>query len=127
MDALHAAIDAMPAGDNLTFLVTVHGKSFSAAGFGNWFREVCNESGLPKRCTSHGLRKAAATYLANRGATTTQLMAWFGWKTASEAERYTRGADRVRNAVAAGDLQPGKALAKPKCQFPKAMVRSSKR
>ena len=69
MDALHAAIDAMPAGDNLTFLVTVHGKSFSAAGFGNWFREVCNESGLPKRCTSHGLRKAAATYLADRGAT----------------------------------------------------------
>ena len=72
MDALQAAIDAMPAGDNLTFLATAQGKPFSAAGFGNWFREVCNEAGLPMRCTSHGLRKAAATYLADRGVTTTQ-------------------------------------------------------
>ena len=70
----------MPASEHLTFLVTAQGKSFSAAGFGNWFREICNEAGLPKRCTSHGLRKAAATRLADRGATTTQLMAWFGWK-----------------------------------------------
>jgi integrase len=93
MPALQEAIYAMPAGDNLTFLVTAHGKPFTAAGFGNWFREICNEAKLPKRCTSHGLRKAAATRLADRGATTTQLMAWFGWKTSSEAERYTRTAD----------------------------------
>ena len=77
MEALQNAIDAMPTGNHLTFLVTSQGKSFSAAGFGNWFREVCNEAELPKRCTSHGLRKAAATYFADRGATT-QLMAWFG-------------------------------------------------
>src|SRR5258707_3101686 len=62
--------------------------------------EICNEAGLPKRCTSHSLRKAAATYLADRGATTTQLMAWFGWKTASEAERYTRGVGRKRARLA---------------------------
>ena len=82
MPALQEAIDAMPASNHMTFLVTAHGKPFSAAGFGNWFREICNEAKLPKRCTSHGLRKAAATRLADRGATTTQLMAWFGWKTA---------------------------------------------
>ena len=80
MPALQAAIDAMPASDHLTFLVTAFGKPFAAAGFGNWFREVCNEAKLPKRCTSHGLRKAAATRLADRGATTTELKAWFGWK-----------------------------------------------
>jgi hypothetical protein len=34
MEALQSAIDAMPAGDHLTFLVTAHGKPFSAAGFG---------------------------------------------------------------------------------------------
>ena len=119
MEALQNAIDGMPKGDNLTFLVTAQGKQFSAAGFGNWFREVCNEAGLPKRCTSHGLRKAAATYLADRGATTTQLMAWFGWKTASEAERYTRGADRRRNAAAAGSSFQEQELANPKSSLPK--------
>jgi integrase len=76
MPALQQAIDAMPSTDHLAFLVTAQGKSFTAAGFGNWFRDVCNEAGLPKRCTSHGLRKAAATRLADRGATTTRLMAW---------------------------------------------------
>jgi len=33
-------------------------------------------------------KKDAATRLADRGATTTELKAWFGWKTDSEAERW---------------------------------------
>jgi integrase len=119
MPTLQEAIDAMPAGNNLTFLVTVHGKPFSAAGFGNLFRQICNEASLPKRCTSHGLRKAAATRLADRGATTTQLMAWFGWKTASEAERYTRNADRKRAAASAGKLITGTEIGKSEIQFAK--------
>ena len=119
LPALQEAIDAMPAGDNLTFLVTAQGKPFSAAGFGNWFREICNEAGLPKRCTSHGLRKTAATRLADRDGTTTQLMAWFGWKTASEAERYTRSADRKRAAAAAGRLITGTEIGKSEIQFAK--------
>ncbi|MDE5452732.1 tyrosine-type recombinase/integrase [Bradyrhizobium sp. CSA112] len=61
---LQAAMDAMPASNHLTFLVTAQGNPFTAAGFGNWFRDMCREAKLPKRCTSHGLRKAAATYLA---------------------------------------------------------------
>ena len=104
MPMLQKAIDAMSPSDHLTFLVTAQGKPFTAAGFGNWFREVCNEAGLPKRCTSHGLRKAAATRAADRGATTTMLTSWFGWKTASEAERYTRNADRKRASATLGKL-----------------------
>ena len=65
---------------------------------------ACNEAGLPKRCTFHGLRKAAAIRLADRGATTTQLKTVFGWKTDREAERYTKMADRVRAAKAAAEL-----------------------
>jgi integrase len=126
MQPLQNAIDAMGPSDHLTFLVTAHGKSFSAAGFGNWFREVCDQAKLPKHCTSHGLRKAAATYLADQGATTTQLMAWFGWQTASEAERYTRGADRKRNAAAAGALVPGTGIGKPEIQFAKTPRKSLK-
>jgi integrase len=109
---LQEAIDAMPASSQLTFIVTAKGKPFSAAGFGNWFRKICNEAGLPKRCTSHGLRKAAATRLADRGATTTQLKAWFGWKTSGEAERYTQTADRKRAAATAGRLITGTEIGK---------------
>ena len=104
MPMLQAAIDAMPVSDHLTFLITAHGKPFTAAGFGNWFREQCDAAGLPKRCTSHGLRKASATRAADRGATTTQLMAWYGWKSASEAERYTRNADRKRASATLGEI-----------------------
>jgi hypothetical protein len=43
----------------LTFLQTECGKPFSAAGFGNWFRDRCDEAGLPM-CTAHGLKKAGA-------------------------------------------------------------------
>jgi integrase len=55
---------------HLTFLVAEFGKPFSFAGFGNWFRERCNEAGLPKRCSAHGLRKAACRRLAEAGCTT---------------------------------------------------------
>jgi integrase len=115
--ALQEAIDAMPASDHLTFLVTAQGKPFTAAGFGNWFREICDNAGLPKRCTSHGLRKAAATRLADRGGTTTELKAWFGWKTDSEAERYTRNADRKSAAARAGKkIMSGTEIGSP--QYP---------
>lgn len=53
------AIDAMPpmAPGQTTYLVTAFGKPYSKAGFGNAFREWCDEAGLPQ-CTAHGLRKA---------------------------------------------------------------------
>jgi integrase len=76
MPELQQAIDAMPASDHLTFLVTAQGKPFTAAGFGNYFRALCNQAGLPKRCTSHGLRAAAATYFAEKGLPITSL--WRG-------------------------------------------------
>jgi integrase len=80
--------------EHLTFLVTEFGKPFSAAGFGNWFRVMCNEAGLPKGFSAHGLRKAAATRFADHGATAHELMSWFGWKKLAEAERYTQTANR---------------------------------
>lgn len=89
-------IAASPTGD-LTFLVTEYGQPFAIAGFGNWFRERCNEAGLVGR-SAHGMRKAGATVLAERGATAHQLMAIFGWRSLAEAELYTRAADRKRLA-----------------------------
>lgn len=111
---------------HLTFLVTEQGKSFTAAGFGNWFRERCDEAGLPL-CAAHGLRSAAATRLADYGATAHQLMSWFGWRTLSEAERYTGEADRKRLAAEAGKLITGTRIGKPETQFAKTVSKSLKR
>jgi hypothetical protein len=51
-------------------------------------------------CPRHGLRKARATILAERGATDRQLMAVFGWKSEKEATKYTEAANRKRLAAA---------------------------
>ena len=96
LPALQAALDAGPTGD-LTYLVTEHGKPFTSNGFGNWFRDRCNEAGLPQ-CSAHGLRKAGAAVAAENGATVHQLMAIFGWLTMRQAETYTRAAERKRLA-----------------------------
>lgn len=87
---LQELIGATPS-DHLTFLTTEFGKPFTSNGFGNRFRKWCDEAGLP-HCSAHGLRKAGAAIAAENGATETQLMAVFGWKTMKEAERYTRAA-----------------------------------
>ena len=113
MPRLQEAIDAMPASNHLTFLVTGQGKPFTAAGFGNWFRDVCRNAKLPERCTSHGLRKAAATYLAEQGATDHQLMAWFGWSSISQAQVYTKAANGKRMARSAGKLISGTGIGSP--------------
>jgi integrase len=97
---MQAALEAMPKSEHLTFLTTEYGRAFTAAGFGNWFRDRCKEVGLAKGYAAHGLRKAAATRHANSGATAHELMAWFGWTTLKEAERYTRAANRKQLALA---------------------------
>jgi hypothetical protein len=48
--------------------------------------------------------KASATRLADRGATAHQLMAWFGWTTLREPERYTRAANKKKLARSAGAM-----------------------
>jgi integrase len=87
----------------LTFLLTDYGKSFTDKGFGGWFRERCDAAGLP-HCSAHGLRKAAATALAEAGASAHQLMSWFGWSTLAEAERYTRAANQKKLAASVVSL-----------------------
>jgi Phage integrase family. len=69
---LQESINATKTGD-LAFLVTNFGKPFTAAGFGNWFAEQCKAAGVDGR--AHGLRKAAATFAAENGATPHDLMA----------------------------------------------------
>jgi integrase len=100
---LQAAIDAMPRGGHLAFLTTEHGKPFTAAGFSYWFGEMCKQAGVPKNLSAHGLRKAGATRLADHGCTDHEIMAWGGWRTLKEVQRYTKAANRKRLAKQAAD------------------------
>jgi integrase len=100
MAELQAALDLLPR-DQLTFLQTAQGAAFTAAGLGNWFREVVRGAGLTDELSLHGLRKAAARRLAEAGCTTHEIAAITGHKTLAEIERYTREAEKARLARAA--------------------------
>lgn len=77
-----------------TYLQTAFRKPYTAAGFGNAFREWCNAAGL-QNCSAHGLRKAGAALAAERGATEAELNAIFGWGHGSkEASVYVKAASR---------------------------------
>src|SRR5262245_21143600 len=99
---LQRVLDATPS-DHLTFLTTAAGKPFSPAGFTNWFRQMCNEAGLPKGISAHGLRKAACRRLAEAGCSANEIAAISGHVTLREIERYTKAADQARMARAAMD------------------------
>ena len=85
---------------HLTFLVTEYGKPFSVAGFGSKFRGWCDQAGL-QHCSAHGLRKATAARLAERGASPHEIMAITGHQSLEEVERYTRAARKAELANSA--------------------------
>ncbi len=94
--ALAGTIAATPSG-HLTFLVTEFGRPFTPAGFGNWFRDQCDQANL-HHCSAHGLRKATAAALAEAGATTHEIAAVTGHMSLEEIERYTRAARKTKLA-----------------------------
>jgi len=83
-----------------TFLVTHRGEPYTAPGFGNWFREVCNEAGCPG-VSAHGLRKAAATRLADIECSAHEIASILGHTSIAVVEIYTRAANRKRLAQSA--------------------------
>ena len=94
---LQEIIDATPTVGVKTFLVTHLGKPYSAPGFGNWFRELCDQAGCPD-VSAHGLRKAAGRRLAEIGCSANQIAAILGHASLTEVQRYTKAADRKRMA-----------------------------
>lgn len=95
--ALKRELEANSAADNLTFILTTWQRPFTAAGFGNWFRDTCNAAGLSE-LSAHGLRKAAARRLAEAGCSPHQIQAITGHKSLAEVTRYTAAADQERMA-----------------------------
>jgi integrase len=123
---LIAELELHPQTEQLAFLTTEHhGRPFkSAASFGNQFKDWCYQANLP-HCAAHGLRKAAAVHHALYGATAPELMAWFGWKTIGEAQRYIEEANRIKLAESAGaKVMSRTEIVKPEPQFDKTASKS---
>jgi integrase len=93
------------------WLLDGNGNDFTESAFSHWFADMCDAAGLPRKqkpngervrlCTPHGLRKRCCTDMAERGCTAHEIMAVSGHLTLKEIERYTKMADRARNAKAA--------------------------
>jgi integrase len=98
LPALQAAIDAGPIGE-MSFLVTKFRRPFTKESLGNLFRDWCDEAGVAK--SAHGIRKLAATVIADNGGSEQELQALFGWTTNAMSGIYTREANRKRQALAA--------------------------
>jgi integrase len=96
LPVLQATLDAGPCGD-LTFIAGANRRPLTKESFGNEFKVACKAAGVPG--SAHGVRKLAATRMANNGATEAQLMAVFGWTDPKMAAHYTRTANRRQLAA----------------------------
>ena len=85
--------------DAVTILTNFHGRPWRLVGLSQRFTEAMKETapGL----NVHGLRKLAATSLADAGCTPHEIMAITGHRTLAMVELYTRSADQERLAGAA--------------------------
>jgi integrase len=81
----------------LNFITGARGRAMDKTTLGHWFGAACQKIGLDR--SAHGLRKASARLYAERGASVSQLMALFGWRTPAMAMRYVAMADRKRMAL----------------------------
>jgi integrase len=82
-------------------LTTTFGEEFSDKGFSNFMAERIGQSGLPDRCVTHGLRKAAARRLAEAGCSSKEIASITSHTTLKEIERYTKGAEQRKLAMTA--------------------------
>jgi integrase len=107
---LAAAITAMPMVGADTFLLTDHGKAFTAKGLGKKMREWCDAAEVPpmvdaagksKNVASHGLRKLCLTRLAETGCNVFQIASISGHKDLREVQLYVDAYNRKKAAAEA--------------------------
>jgi integrase len=96
---LSEALAAGPVGD-MSFLSSQYGRPMTKESFGNVFKGWCRAAGI-KGKSAHGIRKLAATILANSGGSEQELQALFGWTTNTMSAVYTREANRKKQALQA--------------------------
>ena len=114
---LRQAIDAMPEASHLCFLMSERGRAYSAASFGNVFRDWCDAAGLP-HCSAHGLRKAISRRMADLNMGNATLKSVTLHSRDEEVAIYTAAADQKRlsrlaiDGVSEWELSSGAELAR---------------
>lgn len=81
-------------------MATKYGKGYSDVGFGNFIRDAARAAGVQDR-SAHGLRKSAATRLADAACTEVQIQAVTGHKTTKELAKYIEARNQRLLAEAA--------------------------
>lgn len=106
MPELEITMKAYPA-KGLSLIGDESGRPLKRHGLSHVMRQAIKKAGLPTKCVSHGLRKAAMRRLAENDATGKQIAAVSGHKSLREVERYTAAADQKRLAKAGLDKVRG--------------------
>ena len=96
---LAAIVDATPS-EHLTFLTTRDGSPFSPAGSETGFGTCVRKRGS-KKCSAHGLRKAACRRLAEAGCGAPMIMWISRHKSLREVQRYIDAVDQAHMARSA--------------------------
>lgn len=99
--------DAVLAIAGFTFLETAQGRARSVKGLSNIISDAAVAAGIDGR-SAHGLRKFRLTAIAEAGGSSQAIMSWGGHSSLSEAERYTRAANR--RAMVLGEEQEQNAV-----------------
>lgn len=94
--------------NDMVYLKSRLGKSYSDSAFNSMFRRACDAAGLPMAAKLHGLRKAWCRRAADRGLQPLEIMAVTGHETDKEVIHYCKmynrrlAAQRAIAAVAGG-------------------------
>jgi integrase len=94
---LEALIASKPKSDAAAFLLNELGRPFSRKGFGNKFRQWCDEAGL-FHCSAHGLRKATLRRMAELKMPNKSMKSLSGHSKDDEITRYTEAANQAELA-----------------------------
>ncbi|MFE3837313.1 tyrosine-type recombinase/integrase [Pseudogemmobacter sonorensis] len=97
-----AAREIISSGTGFTFLETAQGKARTVKGLSNLISAAAIEAKITGR-SAHGLRKYRLSAIAEAGGSAHAIMSWGGHSSLSEAEAYTRAANR--RAVVTGEEQ----------------------
>lgn len=88
--------------DDARILVPPRAKAWQPNHLSDELKRVLGAAGLPG-LSVHGLRKLAATRLAEAGCSNHEINSILGWRTLAMADLYTRSAEQKRLAKAAAD------------------------
>lgn len=92
----------------------------SPKSFANFIKRAAAAADIPKHCTPHGLRKSAAVRMAEAGATSAEMQAFFGWADYREAEVYIQAANANKLTDSA---QEKSRLVQKKVDFPRKLYK----